>query len=203
MHCHKLFENLLSNMNTDTPAGPVPKAVPEELREDFLLGGLVNLTLLYFDQRHRGETVPYNWTAAVIGTYCILVSKKPAEPLVPECRKALPVHIKGKATKHPSQSHACPRPVPASCLKAYHYGSHPAICAAAESYMMRAEVEDGFEDVAYSETALVYQALEDFPVMGQAGLVIGSIMPWAEAILFLAGARACCGRVACSQGSAC
>ena len=54
--------------------------------------------------------------------------------------------------------------------------------------MMRAEVEDSFEDVAYSETALVYQALEDFPVTGQAGLVVGSIMPWAEAILFLAGA---------------
>lgn len=70
VHCHKLFENLLSNMDTETPTGPVPKAVPEEFREDFLLGGLVNLTLLYFDQRHRGETVRYNWTAAVIGTHC-------------------------------------------------------------------------------------------------------------------------------------
>ena len=78
----------------------------------------------------------------------------------------------------------------------------PDPCAAAESYMMRAEVEDGFEDVAYSETALVYQALEDFPVMGQAGLVVGSIMPWAEAILFLAGARARCRRCACPQQSA-
>lgn len=55
--------------------------------------------------------------------------------------------------------------------------------------MMRAEVEDGFEDVAYSETALVYQALEDFPVSGQVGVVVGSIMPWAEAILFVAGAE--------------
>jgi hypothetical protein len=55
--------------------------------------------------------------------------------------------------------------------------------------MLRAAAEDGFEDVAYSETALVYQALEDFPVAGQAGLVVGSIMPWAEAILFAAGAR--------------
>ncbi len=59
----------------------------------------------------------------------------------------------------------------------------------AGSYMLRAAAEDGFEDVAYSETALVYQALEDFPVAGQAGLVVGSIMPWAEAILFAAGAR--------------
>ena len=65
--------------------------------------------------------------------------------------------------------------------------------------MMRAEVEDSFEDVAYSETALVYQALEDFPVTGQAGLVVGSIMPWAEAILFLAGAPARCRRGACSR----
>ncbi|KAK9833323.1 hypothetical protein WJX81_006455 [Elliptochloris bilobata] len=100
----------------------LPGTIPEELVEEFLLGGLVNLTLLYFDQRHHGETVPYRWTAAVF-----------------------------------------------------------------ESYAMRADVEDGFEDVAYSETALVYQALEDFPVAGQAGLVVGSIMPWAEAILFAAG----------------
>ena len=63
-----------------------------------------------------------------------------------------------------------------------------ALCWEAESYIMRAEVEDGFEDVAYSETALVYQALEDFPVSGQVGVVVGSIMPWAEAILFVAGA---------------
>jgi hypothetical protein len=59
----------------------------------------------------------------------------------------------------------------------------------AGSYLLRAAAEDGFEDVAYSETSLVYQALEDFPVAGQAGLVVGSIMPWAEAILFAAGAR--------------
>ena len=88
VHCHKLFENLLSNMDTETPLGPVPKAVPEELREDFLLGGLVNLTLLYFDQRHRGETVPYNWTAAVIGTHCGLVLDKHR---CHQCRNALPV----------------------------------------------------------------------------------------------------------------
>ncbi len=67
-------------------------------------------------------------------------------------------------------------------------GTLIALCWEAESYMMRAEVEDGFEDVAYSETALVYQALEDFPVSGQVGVVVGSIMPWAEAILFVAGA---------------
>ena len=108
VHCHKLFENLLSNMDTETPLGPVPKAVPEELREDFLLGGLVNLTLLYFDQRHRGETVPYNWTAAVIGTHCGFVLEKHR---CHQCRNALPVRLMAKLLSTSVWSHACRRPV--------------------------------------------------------------------------------------------
>ena len=49
------------------PQAPVPGVLPGELREEFLLGGHVNLTLQYWDQRHHGEVVPYNWTDAVLG----------------------------------------------------------------------------------------------------------------------------------------
>ena len=177
----------------------MPKAVPEELREDFLLGGLVNLTLLYFDQRHHGETVPYMWTVALIGTQC---GSCAGDALGSSGPRALLERSVSQATKHHSQLHALS---PWSRVETLYYAARLRmfLLAAAESYMMRAEVEDGFEDVAYSETALIYQALEDFPVTGQAGLVVGSIMPWAEAILFLAGAHARCRRCAYSQRIAC
>ena len=67
MHCHALFQESLSRLQASPPAGPVPGVLPEELREEFLLGGHVNLTLQYWDQRHHGEVVPYNWTDAVLG----------------------------------------------------------------------------------------------------------------------------------------
>ncbi len=67
VHCHTLFQESLSRLQASLPAGPVPGVVPEELREEFLLGGHVNLTLQYWDQRHHGEVVPYNWTDSVLG----------------------------------------------------------------------------------------------------------------------------------------
>jgi len=67
VHCHTLFQESLSRLQASLPAGPVPGVIPEELREEFLLGGHVNLTLQYWDQRHHGEVVPYNWTDSVLG----------------------------------------------------------------------------------------------------------------------------------------
>ena len=55
-----------------------------------------------------------------------------------------------------------------------------------ERLMSRAKKGDGF-DYGPEETATIYNALADYPVVDMAGLVVGSIRPWLEAILLVAG----------------
>ena len=70
----------------------------------------------------------------------------------------------------------------------YHGGSEPHDWSAAvvEQFMSRAKKGDGF-DYGPSEASTVYQALAEYPVEHLSGLVVGSISPWVEAILLVAG----------------
>ncbi len=69
VQCQSLFKELLAKMDASPPTGPMSNSIPEELREEFLLGNHINLTLQYYDERHNGETVPYDWNASVIGAH--------------------------------------------------------------------------------------------------------------------------------------
>ena len=55
-----------------------------------------------------------------------------------------------------------------------------------EQFMSRAKNGERF-DYSPAETATIYNALTDYPVAEMAGLVVGSIRPWVEAILLVAG----------------
>ena len=55
-----------------------------------------------------------------------------------------------------------------------------------EQHMSLAKKGDSF-DFGPEDTATIYNALADYPVMDMAGLVVGSIRPWVEAILLVAG----------------
>ena len=66
--CRIVFKNMLSKVEASPRAGPPPERIPEKLLDDYLLGGLVNLTHWYFNERHHGETKPYDWNVALLGT---------------------------------------------------------------------------------------------------------------------------------------
>lgn len=55
-----------------------------------------------------------------------------------------------------------------------------------EQFMSRARKGEGF-DYSPAETATIYHALTEYPVADMSGLVVGSIRPWVEAILLVAG----------------
>ena len=55
-----------------------------------------------------------------------------------------------------------------------------------EQHMSLAKKGDGF-DYGAEDTATIHNALADYPVEDMAGLVVGSIRPWVEAILLVAG----------------
>lgn len=55
-----------------------------------------------------------------------------------------------------------------------------------DQFMSRARKRDGF-DYGPEETSTVYRALDTYPVEDLSGLVVGSIDPWVESILLVAG----------------
>ena len=60
-------------------------------------------------------------------------------------------------------------------------------------FLKRAKSEDPFIDVCgYRDVPYVYQALQEFPVTGLTGMVVGSIWPWVEAISLAAGELSFC-----------
>ena len=63
----------------------------------------------------------------------------------------------------------------------------PLLHCPAEDYIKRAGVKAVDFPMSYPEQPFVYQAVEEYPVSGQAGLVVGSITPWVEAILLANG----------------
>ena len=63
---------------------------------------------------------------------------------------------------------------------------HDWSAALIEQYMSRARKEDTF--VYTPDTATVYRALDMYPVDELSGLIVGSQIPWVEAILLVAGA---------------